>query len=287
MATWLRIAMLACVGAALAAPAAAQAQGKKAESKAERGSEAKKDSATPEEDVVLDNRDMSKKRAEKRRQELEEDPAFATDDPFANTAPDPVALREQRWSPGFGGGYRLGYGRPLGEASSLYDLGTDNNGMLFLWGDFGYWPIPHLFAGIYGSGGYLLPDCSGGASCSGWEARGGLEVNVRILPFDNVTPWVGVGAGYEWMMLKNSTTLVARTVKWHGFELLNLQAGVDVRQRGDYFGIFVSYSMSKFNKYSSSLEDKIGSGADQKDSGSIDSPTTHGWLGIGARGTLE
>src|SRR5512140_205977 len=87
---------------------------------AQSGSDKKKEK--DEGDVVLDNRDMSKKRAEQRKEAQENDPTFASDPPSADTAPDPVALREQRWKAGLGGGYRLGFALPMGEIVKGADM---------------------------------------------------------------------------------------------------------------------------------------------------------------------
>jgi hypothetical protein len=274
----LRMGSLVALGAVLTFGAPAHAQGKGSEE--EKSGEDSADKGKDEGDVVLDNRDMSKKKREAREQEMKEDPSFASDNPFADSAPDPEALREKRWKPGFGGGYRLGFALPMGELVKGTDFTKVSDGLIFLWGDFGYWPIPYLFAGVYASGGYVLPDadlCSGNASCSSWEVRGGPEVIGRFMPFANITPFLGLAAGYEWWKFKYSVpTGASSSVSYTGFELLNVQAGLEVRSRGDFYSIFMTYSLGKFSHYSS-----------DSDSGSIDAQGTHSWLGIGARGTIE
>ncbi len=240
-----------------------------------------------EEDVVLDNRDLASRRVKEQQKQEEEHPSFENDTPFANSAPDPVALREQRWKPGFGGGYRLGFAFPMGSASSAQKFSDAVDGMIFLWGEFGYWPDPHLFAGLFLGAGYVLPDCGGNASCSGWDLRGGPEVVVRVMPFQDVTPFLGVGAGYEWLTASASTEVLSSRQTVHGFELVHFQAGIDVRTRGDFYGMFLFYSLSKFTKESLKVEDETGGNNGFDRSGDIDDPKIHSWLGIGARGTLE
>ena len=287
MPRWLSVFCLA--GAVVVVPPASAQTKKKDDKKAQKDEAKKGDEPKPEpkkdDDVVFDNTAWAKKKEQERQQQQEADPTFANDTPFANTAPDPVALREQRWKPGFGGGYRLGWAFPMGHVTKDAKLSEGVTGLIFLWGDFGYWPIPELFVGLYLSGGYVLPDCKSGASCSAWEVRGGPEVIWRILPFENTTPFVGVAGGYEWMMFKGSTSISEVTERYHGFELANFQAGVDVKTRGAFYGIFLAYSLGQFGKFS--RDSSITGQPERSSSGSIDEKGTHSWLAIGARGTLE
>lgn len=273
----------------LALPASAQGKKKKDEksqpaSEAAKSTDAKPEPKKEDEDVVFDNRGLAKQKTIEKQQEDQQ--KYENDTPFADTAPDPVALREQRWRPGFGGAYRLGWAFPMGNVEKDAKFSDAVHGMIFLGGDFGYWPIPYLFAGIALTGGYVFPQCTSGVSCSGFDVRGGPEVIVRFLPFEKVTPIFGVGAGYEWMMIKRSTPDISSTAKVHGFEALNLQAGVDVRAEGQIFGMFLFYSLGKYTKESSSV-DNSATGKSSSSSGDVLNAETHSWLGIGARGTIE
>ena len=235
-----------------------------------------------DDDVILDNRDLEhRRRMEKQKQYSDE---MSSDTPFADTAPNPVALREQRWRPGIGAGFRLGYALPMGKAGGA-KFKESVNGMIFLWGDVGYWPIPHLFVGLYLTPGYVFPDCDGFDSCSGWDLRFGPQVIGRFLPFHEVTPWVGVGAGYEMLWTKRSNDALKYNTSARGLELLNLQAGVDVRSRGQFLGIFLSFSLGKYSSGKYKLEDKsggaLGGEVDVEDS------DNHSWLAIGAHGSFE
>jgi hypothetical protein len=243
------------------------------------------DKKKDEGDVVFDNTGMAKKKQIEKQQA--DEGKYENDTPFAKSAPDPVALRAQRWKPGIGGGYRLGWAFPSGAVERTYPLGEGVKGMIFLWADVGYWPIPQLFVGLDVSGGYVLPKCTGNASCWGLDVRGGPEVLARFLPFEDVSPMLGLGFGYEYLMLKGSTEVSSLTEKYRGFELLNLQAGIDVRSRGDFYGLFLFYSFGKFDKYSRDREDTTGALPSSSSSGDISETATHHWIGIGARGTLE
>ncbi len=282
----LRLRSLACLLAALCSSSPLVAQTKKDAKKAEKkdAAEAKPEQPKAEEDVVIDNRGLAKKKA--LEEEQKEDAMFENDTPFASTVPDPVALRQQRWQPGFGGGFRLGFAFPMGDIAGNIKLSEATDGLVFLGGEFGYWPIPHLFFGLGLTGGYVVPDCENeDATCSGWQLRGGPVVMARLQPFSNLSPFAGIGTGYEWMTLSSSTDASSRRTNYHGFEYVNVQAGLDVKSRGDFYGVFVSWSLGKFTKYSTSRESSVL--GNSEDSGDIDEPRTHSWLGIGARGTLE
>jgi hypothetical protein len=235
-----------------------------------------------EADVVFDNTGAARRKQEEQKKEQEEKAgANDVDTPFADTAPDPVAMRAQRWQPGFGFGARLGYAFPFGSSSDA-KFSDQVNGMVFLWGDVGYWPIPYLFAGLYLSGGYVLPDCGAYDSCSGWDVRGGPEVIVRFMPFEKVTPWVGLGFGYEFLWLKYSADPLKLKISERGLEMLNIQAGVDVLSGGQFLGIFASYSLGKFS--SGKIKTEVPGSGGETD---LDNSDTHSWLAIGARGTFE
>jgi len=235
-----------------------------------------------EEDVVFDNRASVKKKQEEDQKNAEEKAgAGEVDTPFADTAPDPVGLRAQRWQPGFGFGGRLGYAFPFGSVSDA-KFSDQVNGMLFVWGDVGYWPIPYLFVGLYASGGYVLPDCKGADSCSGWDFRFGPQVHARLMPFEKVTPWVGLGFGYELLFLKASSDTLTTKLSARGFELVNFQAGIDVLSGGQFLGIFASYSLGKFG--SGTVESEVTGTKTEND---LNDEDMHSWLAIGARGTFE
>jgi hypothetical protein len=233
-----------------------------------------------DDDVVFDNRTMSEEQKAKKKEENAQ--LFENDTPFASTTPDPVATRENKWEPGFVFGGRFGYMSPSGNMEAELPFTLFNDGQIFIWGDLGYAPIPHLFLGLYLSAGYVLPDdCGEEATCTGWDLRGGPEVIVRFLPFTQISPMLGVGMGYEWMTQSAATDDASVRVTRHGLELLNVQLGVDVRRRDEIYGVFLMYSLGRFTKES------IDSDITGERSGSIDDPAIHNWLGIGVRGVIE
>jgi hypothetical protein len=244
--------------------------------------------AQDQEDVVFDNQKRDKEREKQREDEFRKE--AQTESPFADdVAPSAAEKRAERWSPGFEGGYRAGWAIPggtyakgrteSGEVAEL-DFSKTIKGMIFLWLDGGYRFIPELTVGLYVSIGYVLPDCQGEVSCTFWDFRGGPQVQWRFLPFAEATPWVGLAGGYEYMSRSASLADVSVTEKAHGFELVNFQAGVDFwapAARG-HVGLFVSYSLGRFRKFSISSDDETQDISRE--------PATHSWLAIGGRGTF-
>jgi hypothetical protein len=223
------------------------------------------------------NEQLAQDRAKKRREKYQGDSPFAADE-----APDKVEKREERFSPGMQGGYRAGWAIPTGNHTQGRRFTENQVGMIFLWGDGGYQPIPELMVGMYLSGGYVIPDCDGDASCTFWDLRAGIQAQWRFLPFADLTPWVGIGAGWELMLwsatdpLDNSTTTTL-----HGPELFNVQGGLDIwapTARG-HAGLFLAYSMGRF------ISASVSAKGESHDLAGFE-PANHGWIFIGARGTF-
>jgi hypothetical protein len=112
----------------------------------------------------------------------------------------------------------------------------------------------------------------------------GLEAQYHFLPDRSVDPWLGLGAGYEY--LSQNLTFVSDDPQdsfettfhgtYRGPEFVNLQAGLDLKPADALaIGPFVSFSIGEFT--SQTLE---GSGA------SVGLRARHEWLTIGIKGTL-
>ncbi len=241
-----------------------------------------------EDGEVFDNRKLDEAQRRERAEERRE--KYGGDSPFAGDgAPDKIEKREERFSPGMQGGYRAGWGIPGGTLERTrgpggierdVDFSEGLTGQLFLWGDGGYQFIPELMVGIYLSGGYVFTDCRDDFSCTAWDFRGGIQGQWRFLPFGDVTPWVGLGAGWELFLLSASSNDIEQSWTYHGPELFMLQGGVDVWApvaRG-HAGLFVAYSMGRFISRSVVINDQ--------DDDVEGAAANHSWLFIGARGTF-
>ncbi len=195
-------------------------------------------------------------------------------------------------------GARLGYGLPMGSADASTTLG-DALGGLAPFGVDGALVLP---AG-WSFGGYLAygiasvkrggPFCpSVASSCSGHDIRVGVEVLYHFsVGGPGADPWIGFGAGYEWLAYDlsaptNTGGNATGTESVKGIELLNLQAGCSWRLAPTLgLGPFLQLSLGKYTDYSYSI---TSNGVAQPEkSGSIDAPKMHEWLQLGVRGALR
>lgn len=160
---------------------------------------------------------------------------------------------------------RGGYALPRGEAERDLDLADVFTAAVPGWIELGA-RGEHTFVGFYFSyADARIAHCPPDVSCSGYSMRAGFEVLYSLLADAPVTPWVGVGIGWEGAKQKrgpDSTTASA-------FELGNLQLGIDVRAgRAVTLGPYVTASFARYS---------------QADGEDIENPATHAWLQGGLR----
>jgi hypothetical protein len=182
---------------------------------------------------------------------------------------------------------RLGYGLPLGDveshkgfAGSVGDpLDQTIGAMVPLWFDVGYRFGPRWFGGVFLAyapgvpGDALFNACSGAGAtgCSPDDFRAGLEVQFHLLPEGHWDPWLGAGLGYEWLHVGFGAG--TKPLWASGFELLNLQAGLDARLSSRVaLGPFVALTAAEY-----SWNDPLPS------SNTFDSTALHGWFVVGVR----
>lgn len=246
-----------------------------------------------EPETVLDN---TKKKEPKKldkvfgTEEESEEPAKieVSDKTYATTEPDAVNARRRRFEPGFGLGFKVSWAFPMGKTettSILGDMSERATGLLAIGADIGYRLNPSIFLGVYLGAGYVFPkNCGGGATCTGWDFRGGPELIYRFQPFEAVVPWAGLGVGYEYFVQKYSGGESSVSFAYHGFQLADVQAGVDFLTSRSYAGPFVSFSLGQFG---SRITTRKGPPEDKTDSGSIDEKAMHYWLAFGLHGSLD
>ncbi len=196
-------------------------------------------------------------------------------------------------------GARTGVALPLGSIASGAQVSDTLDAQIPVQIDFGFRPDPHLFLGAYGSFGFVLPAsgvCQGG-SCSGSDIRAGLEAQYHFRPAHRFDPWVGLGAGYEWLHLAswsagtavqdgdavNTSTDVK--VSLRGWELVNVQAGLDYAVcTGARVGPFVGFSLGEFENESQSYTLR---GVEHASATDIAQTALHEWLTLGVRGSFD
>jgi hypothetical protein len=190
-------------------------------------------------------------------------------------------------------GLRLGYGVPLGDHGRVAAVPMNTtlshwiNGQIPIWVDLGYRIIPSLYVGLYSQYGVgfvntaNVAPCSGGTSCSMGDIRIGGNITYHIMPSRPFHPWLGLGGGYEWLVLAQTATAGGTlTTTSKGPEFVNLQAGGDmVIARTISVGPFVSFSMGEFSVVTAS--------APLPPSQNIVDRSVHEWLVFGVRGILD
>ena len=183
-------------------------------------------------------------------------------------------------------GARTGASIPVGSAIRGASLGDAIDAQVPIQLDLGVRLMPNLFVGAYGSYGLVFPadKACGGASCSGSDVRVGVQAHYHFRPEHTLDPWLGVGAGYEWLTLRESQDGVDRSATLRGFELVNLQAGLDYRVGHFGIGPFAGFSVGQFDK----LDESITARGITRDA-SVDVPNTalHEWVTVGLRGTFD
>jgi hypothetical protein len=205
-------------------------------------------------------------------------------------------------------GARLGYGVPFGKgASDGSKLNTAIVGQVPVWLDAGARIADHYFVGMYFDYGFGVSSSETKAackldqaavagqgvdvSCSSHDARVGVEFLYHLLPTQRFDPWLGVGFGYEWFGLSETasvgTSSATVTFGTHGFELVNLQLGLDISiSESVVVGPFMAFTLAQYRKSTLGCSGDC-SGAIVDSSADINNKTVHEWLLFGARFTYQ
>jgi hypothetical protein len=82
------------------------------------------------------------------------------------------------------------------------------------------------------------------AGCTGSVVSLGAELLYRFDPGGPLRPWLGFGAGYEWLSASGG----GFSTSYRGVQLANLQVGLDVRvSRQVLIGPFASFALGQFD----------------------------------------
>ncbi len=115
--------------------------------------------------------------------------------------------------------------------------------------------------------------CASGASCSAHTLRIGLAAYYHIAPRAQYDPWLGLSVGYEQASVSASGPGGSGDATISGFELMNLQLGLDYRASSLFaVGPFVSGGVGQYSR--------IDAGST---SGNISNTALHGWVSFGLR----
>jgi Outer membrane protein beta-barrel domain len=203
--------------------------------------------------------------------------------PSAAWAQDPAPADR----PGFDLSVRTGFAIPFGkaDADAMNALSDEVNGGIPLAIEGAARFNPMISAGLlFQWVPLLIKDttenmCGAGSSCSGSVYHLGAELLFHF-PQPTFVPWLGFGAGYEWLSLNQSANGTTTTAGANGFEFLMLQAGADVRLAPQFsLGGFVMLSFAQYDN-ESVQQGTVNVSAD------VANTSVHEWLLFGVRGTV-
>jgi hypothetical protein len=147
------------------------------------------------------------------------------------------------------------------------------------------WRAGPVSAGAYGSWGpgqVGAEGCAGGASCSASVRRAGAQANLALAPLGDtgITPWAGLGLGWEWATQRRERPGATTTSTWSGAELA-LQGGAEWPIAGRFgAGPFVLLGLGRYARQSVDTSVESGSAA-------IDRKAVHVWVHVGVRGRVD
>jgi len=185
---------------------------------------------------------------------------------------------------------RVGYGIPLGEIAPSYSIAEFAGAQVPFGFGIGYRLNPHLSAGVMMQYGIVKrsdeTQCVGlSMTCLARDTRLGAAVHYRVSPDKSVSPWVGLGVGYEWFTVTSSSSIGAPySARFNGVELANLEVGADFKAApGLALGPYLSGSLDQFI----STSHTEGYSTDFVGTTSIEEKAYHAWLMVGVRGTYD
>ena len=198
----------------------------------------------------------------------------------------PPVLAQDEYENGMGElSLNAGFALPLGNAvnalseSDVINLsvpfgiavGYRIAGVVFVGLNFTYAPF-----GAPNSSNPLFTTCAlAGSSCHSTTFRGGFTVQWHPWGSRGLDPYIGVGAGYEWLTVDVSGNGPSLSVQYNGFSWLEVPLGVDFRLSKDIrLGPYFDFMMGEYRNASVNLTGV---------SGLIPHRAIHFWLALGVR----
>lgn len=180
-------------------------------------------------------------------------------------------------------GVRVGGALPTGDFEAGYPLGDLAEWTLPVGLEIGWRFGEHFTLGAHGAYafGFVDPaqerDCEAlDQTCSIATYRVGIQAIWSFRPAAQLDPWVGLGAGYEWLRYTAENASGSGTLGYQGFEWVRAQGGLDFRFGRFAVGPYLSYALGAYAERSLELPDGTASE-------SVQDEATHGWLEAGAR----
>jgi len=194
------------------------------------------------------------------------------------------ALAQDEYDNGMGElSLNAGFALPVGQAASGLNQSDVINFAVPFGIDVGYRIAGIVFVGLtftyapFGSpSSSTFTTCAVvGTSCHSTTYHAGFTVQWHPLGSRGLDPYVGVGAGYEWLTVNVSGNGTDLSSQFNGFTWLDVPLGVDFRLSKDIrLGPYLDFMMGQYRNASVTL-----SGV----SGLIQHRALHFWLGAGVR----
>lgn len=174
---------------------------------------------------------------------------------------------------------RTGLALPFGEAFTASGQLTDTiTGYVPVRLDVGY-RFAHLFyiGGVAQIAKVIPNGCPSGSSCSGTDTRFAFMVAYHLRPTSTLDPWFGAGMGYEALKVSRSVDSSSVDISTRGFELLDLELGLDLRPTPSLrLGPVLSSSIGSYSRVAVN-----GTRTADFDT------STHAWVMLGFRGAFD
>jgi hypothetical protein len=147
-------------------------------------------------------------------------------------------------------GMRAAYMHPVGDVDAETAFSDVITGFVPIGFEVGYSFGGYVYLGAYGEYGFAFTKCDAvGPDCSAHSFSAGADLRLRILPRSSVNPWIGVGAGYEWLVISASNQDRSATSVVRGPRLAALSLGVDfLASQAVAVGPYASASLGRYTE---------------------------------------
>ncbi len=181
-------------------------------------------------------------------------------------------------------GARVAWGFPAGNIVSGESLSGALSGALPLQLDLSWRFDRHFSAGFlfsYAPG--FVNACPPGDSCSGRSTGFGLQAIYTLDPAGALRPWLGIGVGYQWLKLEQTSAGIVYADTFSGFQWVDLQVGGDLSLTSRlWVGPYAAMTFATFSDVSASAGGLAGSGSIPSGDRRL-----HEWIVVGLRATYE
>jgi hypothetical protein len=173
----------------------------------------------------------------------------------------------------------------IAQGTSLNDIVSSR---FPLWFDLGYRIDSHWYLGAFVQYGFMSMPSGYCKKCSARDITVGAGATYHLMPHAFIDPWLGIGVGYESVSATENT--FGDTISFSGFQLCNVQAGVDYYVNHLALGPFVSLSVAEYSTSTITVfpDPALGPGGQVSTAeGVIKGQAFHEWLTIGFRGAYD